>query len=158
MCRKHRVYPACLDSFATICCRHSRYTPAVSSWNPLGGYPPLDEEHAVPREERWQDVLKQQVIGGVTYLPGYTPGMEVPENPNPWGRAEDVDLLKLEFLTQRNANFDSNVPLPGLGGLLPRLEREDDEATMAASPKNPHDVSALTPVIDDSFSLNPLHP
>eukprot|EP00971_Amphidinium_carterae_P302376 6008407-Amphidinium_carterae.1 len=50
--------------------------------------------------------------------------------------------LRLDLMTQRNANFDSNVPLPGLG-LPPRLEREDDEATMAASPKNPHDVSDL---------------
>eukprot|EP00971_Amphidinium_carterae_P077736 1537073-Amphidinium_carterae.1 len=41
MCFDHCIYLACMGpgSTTTICCRHSRFTPGLWSWNPVGGYP-----------------------------------------------------------------------------------------------------------------------
>eukprot|EP00971_Amphidinium_carterae_P011261 221550-Amphidinium_carterae.1 len=55
LCREHRIF---LDCFPTghglsICCRHTRYTPGVLSWNPVGGYPQLCETSEVKEEEEW---------------------------------------------------------------------------------------------------------
>eukprot|EP00971_Amphidinium_carterae_P082296 1627268-Amphidinium_carterae.2 len=44
--------------------------------------------------------------------------------------------LKLEHMKQHDQLVDSSLPLPGLGSLLPRLVKDDEEATVATSPKN----------------------
>eukprot|EP00971_Amphidinium_carterae_P074758 1477342-Amphidinium_carterae.1 len=56
MCKEHSIFLKCLESFARICCRHNRYTPGYTSWNPEGGYPPVEGLPDIPRQERWQDV------------------------------------------------------------------------------------------------------
>eukprot|EP00971_Amphidinium_carterae_P032061 631414-Amphidinium_carterae.2 len=56
MCAEHSIHAKCLESFARICCRHSRYTPGRGSWNPKGGYPKLEGLPNIPKQERWQDV------------------------------------------------------------------------------------------------------
>eukprot|EP00971_Amphidinium_carterae_P096203 1903732-Amphidinium_carterae.1 len=59
MCREHRIFLDCIrGSIPTghgisICCRHTRYTAGVNSWNPKGGYPPLYETSEVKEEEEW---------------------------------------------------------------------------------------------------------
>eukprot|EP00971_Amphidinium_carterae_P276126 5479456-Amphidinium_carterae.2 len=59
-------------------------------------------------------------------------------------------------MKQHDRLVDSNVPLPGLGSIPPRFEKEDDEATVAPSPKNKHDVSELAPTSEESFTGGPL--
>eukprot|EP00971_Amphidinium_carterae_P205460 4077488-Amphidinium_carterae.1 len=56
MCREHRIFPDCIQSgnAIPICCRHSRYTPGLDCWNPVGGYPRLREVSYVKKEETWQ--------------------------------------------------------------------------------------------------------
>eukprot|EP00971_Amphidinium_carterae_P038017 747509-Amphidinium_carterae.1 len=69
MCRDHWRRLACLDSFAVVCCRHSRFTPS-SGWNPYGGFPMLDGfPKDVPKQERWQDIDNISVNYGITYCP-----------------------------------------------------------------------------------------
>eukprot|EP00971_Amphidinium_carterae_P305444 6069820-Amphidinium_carterae.1 len=54
-CREHRIFLDCIPTGngIAICCRHTRYTPGVGSWNPVGGYPPLFETSEVKEEEEW---------------------------------------------------------------------------------------------------------
>eukprot|EP00971_Amphidinium_carterae_P304580 6052523-Amphidinium_carterae.2 len=59
MCMKHRIFLACMrgrtDKPITICCRHSRYTPGLESWNPRGGYPQLVDAGDVKLHETWRE-------------------------------------------------------------------------------------------------------
>eukprot|EP00971_Amphidinium_carterae_P129815 2571233-Amphidinium_carterae.2 len=57
MCQDHRIFLACLGygSTATICCRHSRFTPGISSWNPEGGYPVLQDASPMSTLELWEE-------------------------------------------------------------------------------------------------------
>eukprot|EP00971_Amphidinium_carterae_P077737 1537073-Amphidinium_carterae.2 len=57
MCREHAVFPACLPVRTPICCKHSRWTRGVGSWNPPGGYPYIPELHRGPvkEPELWLD-------------------------------------------------------------------------------------------------------
>eukprot|EP00971_Amphidinium_carterae_P038661 760115-Amphidinium_carterae.2 len=59
MCMEHRIFPDCMHNFydnrITICCRHSRYTPGLGSWNPMGGYPPLKHTSEVKKQEDWRE-------------------------------------------------------------------------------------------------------
>eukprot|EP00971_Amphidinium_carterae_P123505 2446019-Amphidinium_carterae.1 len=42
--------------FAVVCCRHTRFTPGIGSWNPTGYYPRLEcMPKKVLLQERWQD-------------------------------------------------------------------------------------------------------
>eukprot|EP00971_Amphidinium_carterae_P318860 6338313-Amphidinium_carterae.1 len=40
---------------ATIRCRHSRFTPGISSWNPEGGYPLLEESALMSYQKLWEE-------------------------------------------------------------------------------------------------------
>eukprot|EP00971_Amphidinium_carterae_P163283 3237305-Amphidinium_carterae.2 len=57
MCREHRIFLDCIPTGngIAICCRHTRYTPGLGSWNPVGGYPPLFEVSEVKEQERWKE-------------------------------------------------------------------------------------------------------
>eukprot|EP00971_Amphidinium_carterae_P335903 6471995-Amphidinium_carterae.1 len=50
-----------------VCCRHTRYTPAWSSWNPTGGYPELTDFPIIPKSERWQDIDDVYTSKGIQY-------------------------------------------------------------------------------------------
>eukprot|EP00971_Amphidinium_carterae_P281143 5582199-Amphidinium_carterae.3 len=55
MCQEHRIFLDCIPTGhgLSICCRHTRYTPGILSWNPVGGYPPLNEISEVKEQEEW---------------------------------------------------------------------------------------------------------
>eukprot|EP00971_Amphidinium_carterae_P248239 4928380-Amphidinium_carterae.1 len=64
--------------------------------------------------------------------------------------------LRSEHMKQHDQLVDSSLPLPGLGSLRPRLVKDDEEATVATSPKNLHDVSELAPTLEYTFTGGPL--
>eukprot|EP00971_Amphidinium_carterae_P061896 1225881-Amphidinium_carterae.4 len=55
MCKEHRIFLDCIPTGhgLSICCRHTRYTAGILSWNPIGGYPQLNENFEVKDEELW---------------------------------------------------------------------------------------------------------
>eukprot|EP00971_Amphidinium_carterae_P322301 6405827-Amphidinium_carterae.3 len=57
MCYEHRIFMACMGPRSTqaMCCRHSRFTPGLGSWNPEGGYPVLEESSVLSFYEYWED-------------------------------------------------------------------------------------------------------
>eukprot|EP00971_Amphidinium_carterae_P174467 3458586-Amphidinium_carterae.3 len=58
MCFNHCIWLACMGPRSTdvICCRHSRFTPGIQSWNPEGGYPVLEESAVMSYHEHWEDL------------------------------------------------------------------------------------------------------
>eukprot|EP00971_Amphidinium_carterae_P274287 5443276-Amphidinium_carterae.4 len=73
MCCEHWRRLACLDSFAVVCCRHSRYT-LKSGCNPYGGFALIQGfPKGLPKQERWQHLNNVSVDYGRTYCPGSGP-------------------------------------------------------------------------------------